>query len=65
MKKIRNRSSRIYLYFGCVMLVCASVMLAMGIIIDHRILYQLAITLHIGLLLFFGEFAICAKANGI
>ena len=51
MKKIRNRSSRIYLYFGCVMLVCASVMLAMGIIIDHRILYQLAITLPIGLLL--------------
>ena len=53
MKMIRNRSSRIFLYFGCIMLAITSVLIAMGIIIDHRILYQLAITLPIGLLMVF------------
>ena len=51
MRKIRNRSSRIYLYFGCIMLVCTLVLIAMGFIIDHRIFYQLIITLPIGLLM--------------
>ena len=53
MRKIRNRSSRIYLFFGCIMLACTSVLVAMGLIIDHRIFYQLIITLPIGLLMIF------------